>query len=211
MQFKYIKELIILNVTPLPVKINSICISKPRIDLYYPSVELCDKKIQNKINTCIYNTVYKMICCQGFYEDSDINITGSYEIKNNQRNVLSISLINYAYSGGAHGLTLIKSLTFDINTGRKVELKDLFNKNSNYVNVLSNIVKAQIQARDIPTFNEFTHIAPDQDFYIADKSLVLYFQLYELTYYAYGFPYFPISVYSIENIIDENSVLGRML
>ena len=59
--------------------------------------------------------------------------------------------------------------------------------------------------------NEFTTIRPEQDYYIADKALVIYFQLYELTPYAYGFPYFPISVYEIQDIIDENGPLGRML
>ncbi|HHY20883.1 MAG TPA: DUF3298 domain-containing protein [Bacilli bacterium] len=69
----------------------------------------------------------------------------------------------------------------------------------------------QIKQRDIFLLNGFTVIRPDQDFYIADKALVIYFQLYEITPYAYGFPMFPISVYEIQDIIDENGPLGRML
>ncbi|MFB4475682.1 RsiV family protein, partial [Oceanobacillus caeni] len=57
---------------------------------------------------------------------------------------------------------------------------------------------------------EFTKIEPNQYFYIADKTLVIYFQLYELAPYAFGFPMFPISVYDIQDIIDEEGPLGRM-
>jgi hypothetical protein len=56
----------------------------------------------------------------------------------------------------------------------------------------------------------FKGISPEQDYYIADKALVLFFQLYELTAYAYGFPYFPISIYDLQTIIDEQGPLGKM-
>ena len=45
---------------------------------------------------------------------------------------------------------------------------------------------------------------------MADKALVIYFQLYDITPYVFGFPMFPISVYEIQDIIDENGPLGRM-
>ena len=35
--------------------------------------------------------------------------------------------------------------------------------------------------------------------------------LYELTPSVYGFPMFPISVYDIQDIIDENGPLGRLI
>ncbi|MBA2875794.1 hypothetical protein [Thermaerobacillus caldiproteolyticus] len=43
------------------------------------------------------------------------------------------------------------------------------------------------------------------------KALVLFYQLYKLTAYAFGFPYFPISVYDIEKVVDPQSPLGKML
>ncbi|WP_255323435.1 RsiV family protein [Priestia megaterium] len=57
---------------------------------------------------------------------------------------------------------------------------------------------------------EYKGIKPDQDFYIADKSLVLFYQLYDLTPYVYGIPYFPISIYAIQDIIEDESPLGQM-
>lgn len=40
---------------------------------------------------------------------------------------------------------------------------------------------------------------------------MIYYQLYELTAYVFGFPQFPISVYEIQDIIKENGPLGVML
>ena len=136
---------------------------------------------------------------------------GLYEIKNNQRQVLSLSLSNYTYHQyAAHGMTYIKSLTFDLEKEKICNLEDLFTPGSDYVKVISRLVKEQIEQRDIQLLNEFTEIRQDQDFYIADKTLVIYFQLYEITPYVVGFPMFPISVFDLAEIIDVRGPLGRM-
>jgi len=167
--------------------------------------------VQDKINRDIYCLVNYLLNLQGYFENPMTTVTGTYELKNNQKGFLSLSVINYAFSGGAHGMTYIKSLNIDIGTGRNYMLSDLFKPGSDYIGRLNEIIRRQIKERQIPVINEFTTIKPDQDYYIADKALVIYFQLYELTPYAYGFPYFPISVYEIQDIIDENGPLGRML
>ena len=81
---------------------------------------------------------------------------------------------------------------------------------SDYVKRLSILINTQIKQRDIQLLNGFTVIQPNQDFYIADKALVIYFQLYEITPYAFSFPMFPISVFDLQDIIDENGPLDRM-
>lgn len=195
-----------------PVYISTMKLTMPRLEVHYPVVSgLNNINVQKKINSNILNLVYQMIKDQGYYENPQTTITGYYEIKTNERGILSIALTNYAFSGGAHGLTIMKSLTFDVETGKLYSLKDLFKDGSNYVDVLSEIIKEQIEERNIPIITEFDKIRPDQDFYIADKALVIYFQLYDLEPYAYGFPQFPISVYEIQDIIKEDGPLGQML
>ena len=50
------------------------------------------------------------------------------------------------------------------------------------------------------------------DYYIADLTLVFYSSKYiEITPYVYGIPYFPISIYSIEDIIDENGPWAKVM
>lgn len=131
-------------------------------------------------------------------------------MKNNQRDVLSLTLINYAFSGGAHGLTVVVPITFNTKNGKVYKLKDLFKPDSNYVKRLSELVENQIKERDIMVLGEYTGINPNQDFYIADKSLMLFYQLYDLAPYAYGIPYFPISIYDIQDIIADEGPLGQM-
>lgn len=200
------------NIVKLPVMVRTVHLTSRRLDLYYPIISgLSDKTIQQTINQKILETVYELLQEQGYFENPNTTVTASFEIKTNQRGILSLTFINYAFSGGAHGLTLLRSLTYNVETGDLYHLEDLFQPNADYVERLSALVKAQIEARNIPVFEEFTQINPDQYFYIGDKALVLYFQLYELTPYAYGFPFFPISVYEIQDILDEEGPLGLML
>lgn len=110
----------------------------------------------------------------------------------------------------AHGMTYIKSLTFDSKTGKQYHLADLFKPGSNYVGRLSRLIREQIAKRDIFLLDDFKQIRPNQDFYIADKALVIYFQLYEIIPYAFGFPMFPISVYDLMEVINEEGPLGKM-
>lgn len=196
----------------LPATIQTYRIDQPKLDVYVPVVTgLSNHFAQQHINQTILSLTNYLIHEQGYPQNPQTESSGYYEIKTNERDVLSLSLLNYAYSGGAHGLTLIRSLTFDTTTGQSYQLQDLFKPGSNYVQRLSDIIRGQIEKREIILLDEFIEIRPDQDFYIADKALVIYFQLYELTAYAYGFPYFPISVYELRDMIREDGPLGKML
>lgn len=194
-----------------PVSVSTKKISSgPNKKIYYPQVY--GTYMQSYINQTIVQKTQELIDKQvGDMPTTVEEMLGSYEIKNNQRDILSLSLSNYTYHyHAAHGMTYINSLTFDLQKGKLCDLKDLFKQNSNYIERISSLIKEQIQKRNIFLLEEFTSINPNQDFYIADKVLVVYFQLYELTAYAFGFPMFPLSVYDLQDIIDEEGPLGRM-
>jgi len=197
-----------------PVSIKTVKISSsPKTRVFYPRVTgMSNQRLEGFINRTIAEQTQQLIDRQiGGMPTSVEEMLGLYEIKNNQREVLSLSLSNYTYHfHAAHGMTYIKSLTFDLPTGKLCELKDLFKLGSDYVKRLSTLIQQQIKERDIWLLNDFTAINPNQDFYIADKALVIYFQLYDITPYAFGFPMFPISVYDIQDLIDEKGPLGRM-
>lgn len=185
----------------------------PQKRVYYPQVErMRNQQLQQLINQSIFHQTQGLISLQvGNMPSTLVEMLGYYEIKNNQRQVLSLTQSNYTYHDkAAHGMTYIRSITFDLKRGRRCDLKDLFKPDSDYVNRLSTLVSKQIKERNIDLLSEFTTISPNQEFYIADKTLVLYFQLYDLTPYVFGFPMFPISVYDIQDIIDEEGPLGRM-
>lgn len=184
----------------------------PNVSVRVPVVEGgVDREARYRMNAAIVEAVREQLKQQGYPGPDIREMEGWFEIKTNQRGVLSLSLLNYAYTGGAHGNTLQKSLTFDADTGRSYRLAELFKPGAPYQKRLNEIVQAQIRSRQLPVLGEYPGIAPDQDFYIADKALVLYFPLYALVPYAWGFPYFPISVFEIQDLIDENGPLGAMM
>lgn len=200
------------QISPIHIQTLQVNLGKNQI-VYYPQVILYENSVwEQQMNRAITEQVNELISLQVGNMPSTIDqMLGLYEIKNNQRQVLSLSLSNYTYyQHAAHGMTYLKSLTFDLKKEQICKLKDLFIPGSDYVQQISKIVEKQIQQRDIPLLNGFTKIQPNQDFYIADKTLVIYFQLYEISPYYVGFPMFPISVFDLEKIIDENGPLGRM-
>jgi hypothetical protein len=195
-----------------PVSIQTYKVLKSKLNLLYPAViHLSPPMVQHTINTTIVDAVNKQLHDQGYPQNPMTDVTAYYELKTNERRVLSLSLMNYAFSGGAHGNTIQHSLTFSTETGKSYSLSELFKPGSDYVTVLSEMIAAELKRREIPLLVEFKGIRPDQDFYMADKSLVIYFQVYELAAYVYGFLYFPISLYALQDIIAEDGPLGVMM
>lgn len=201
----------------LPVSIQTKVFHEENTQIYYPQVYgLNNPNVEQRINRSIVELVNALIKLQ--YDEQQVSefeqMIGTYEIKANERNILSLTLSNYAYAPyHAHGLTFMKSLTFDVRTGRNYSLVELFRPNNNYIQVLSREVQNQIEERQIDVFDNggFTKISPNQDFYVTDQVLVLYFQPYEITPGYVGFPLFPIPIYKLVDIIDENGPLGALL
>ncbi|GKV65769.1 MULTISPECIES: DUF3298 and DUF4163 domain-containing protein [Sporosarcina] len=186
--------------------------TKPKVDIYYPVItQLEESKMMQQLNQMIFKEMNKLLVEGNYYEPSLVELLASYELKNNQRGLLSINLIVYSFTGGAHGMTYCKSLTFDTKTGRSYSLPDLFKPGSPYVQRISEYIRRHIQQWEISVLEPFTKIRPDQDFYIADTSLVVYFQLYEISPYVQGFPYFPIPLLDLQDIIKPNSPADRSL
>lgn len=124
-----------------------------------------------------------------------------YRVEYNQKGIISIVFLDYIYSGGAHGLTVQSSYTIDLKTGTVYELKDVF-KAEDYVSIISSEVKKQMEERKMTGYlPPFEAIRPDQDFFLSNNSLVVYFQAYEYTPYAAGIPEFELGFPSIEKYL----------
>jgi len=198
---------------PIPIQTGSYVV--PNIEVYYPIVYgLPNLAAQETMNGAIRAQAGAMIEEQRRNQPTDgaTTMTGLYELKTNERGVLSLTQSNYAYTPpAAHGMTLLRSLTFDAATGKSYALPELFRNGTPYKELIDAEIRKQIEDRDVPLISDFRGIAPNQPYYIADKALVVYFQLYELTPYVYGFPMFPISVYALQQYVVEAGPLGRMM
>jgi hypothetical protein len=195
-----------------PVQITTQTMVRPNLNVYYPYISgVANPASQQIMNGEIQRLVNNLIIMQDYYRNPQTQVTGWYEIKTNERNILSLNIDNYGYPPqAAHGMTYIRSLTFDIQTGKDYTLSELFKPGADYITPISRNISTQIKARQIPLLEGFDKISPNQDFYIADKALVIYYQLYEITPYYVGLPMFPISVFDLQDVIREDGPLGRM-
>lgn len=189
------------------------------VDIDYPVVTgVPNAMVQQSINSSIYALINNVINAQFGeyikvgYQRQQLTVMVTYEVKTNERGVLSLAVSFYFFPyPAAHGLTILKSLTFDVTSGKVFQLGELFKPGSNYIKVISDLISEQIVKRDILLLNPFAGINQNQDYYLADKAIVVYFQLYDITPYAYGFPMFPISLYDLRNLIPDNGILSNLM
>lgn len=187
---------------------------KPRLQIRYPQLTgLPNRKAQSIMNDRIMQMVYQLIRDQGYVQDPTKEMKGTYEIALNGSGLVSIVFQNYAYAqGAAHGVTVQKSLTMDLWDGREYRFADLFREDSGYKPKIDEILRKQIEEKEVPIFEftPFKGVGPNQDYYLTPTELVVYYQLYEYTPYAYGFPTFPIPLSELSDIADPNGPIARL-
>lgn len=197
-----------------PVAIQTLHYGTPPVRIRVPRVAgLADQTVQASINRQIMQLAQQLYAQQMQAQTPGATeMDAYYEIKTNERGVLSLIQVNGAYTPPmAHGMTFAGSQTFTVEDGKNWPLAELFKPGAAYVERLSAQIAAQIRERDLPVLEPFRAIRPDQDYYLADKSIVVYFQLYEMSPYYVGFPMFPISLYTVQDIIREGSPADRLL
>jgi hypothetical protein len=182
----------------------------PNVTMLYPQVMGHESVNANtRMNMTIRNRTMELVRSL-IQPDLKTTIDGSFEIKNNQRGILSLVLVGLAEFGGAHPMTKALSLTMDTATGQNYALHQLFHQDGRYSEIINAEIQRQIVQRQIPLLEGFKGISANQDYYVSDSILVIYYQLYELSPYAAGFPYFPIPLYMLSDVIPEDSLLSRL-
>ena len=114
---------------PVTVGYKSLQKQTPKVNVYYPFViGLANHQAELKINSTIVSTLNKTMIELGYHDSNLQEMVGEFEIKTNERNIFSLTLTVYSFTGGAHGMTIVKSLSFDVTTGKQYELKDYSNQ-----------------------------------------------------------------------------------
>jgi len=187
------------------------------INIVYPQVTgLPDPEVQERINRAIEDRVQGLIAEQRQWPDTSglkiQEMIGTYKIGVNKNGILSVRLENYMYpEHAAHGTTMVKSVTVDLETGKVYTLGDLFQRGTDFIMILNQMIRQQFKERDLPMINEFRGITVNQDYYLTPKNLVIYFQAYEYTPGYVGIPEFEIPYRKIINYINEDGPIGRLL
>lgn len=122
-----------------------------------------------------------------------------FKIRYNKNNILSMPIIYYQYTGGAHGIYFQKTFNFDTNLEKEIKIGDLFKEDFNYKKIINDKIAETIAKNENSFFKDrFKGIDDSTDFYLSQGELVIYFQLYDIASYASGIPEFKIPYSLIE-------------
>ncbi len=151
--------------------------NKYKFDYNYPQVELQDKKIQNKIN----NYFEKNLPKKSSLFSQEIQVTYQSD------SLICFYMRQYYHedaNGAAHGQIMNYGITFDLKTGEKLDLNDLFIEKSNYKSIINKKAKYIIDKEDFIFKAEFKGINNDELYYITNENLVIFFVPYLYSSFA---------------------------
>lgn len=124
----------------------------------------------------------------------------TYEVTYNKNCTVSLYFDKYEYTAGAHGNTVRTSDTWNLQTRRKVKLRQMFAPTVNYkAYILKSVIeqiKAQMASGENFYFEDYEKNVykyfNESSFYLTSKGVVVYFQQYEIAPYSSGIPEFTI-------------------
>lgn len=210
-----------INITTKEIKSKS---EELEVDLKIPVISgLDDMKIEKQINDTFEKHIvdFKNEIEEGSkefikeakkegWEIRPFTALSEYKVSYNKNNLISISITNYEYTGGAHGSADTRNYTIDMKTGKELTLKDIFKEKADFKEIINkeieNKIKIQTESGEFSYFDGemgFKSISENQSFYIKDGKLVIHFGLYEIAPYASGMPEFEIPFLNLKNIIKS--------
>ncbi len=111
-----------------------------------------------------------------------------YEVPYNHNELVSIYFEQmFSSNRQAHPVNQSRAITVNTQNGKVLPLKDLFEPNSDYKTLLDSWMKEYLQKKKnelpllIKSMDEFKGIEPEQEFYLTDKALVIFYQMYKYT------------------------------
>ena len=149
-----------------------------------------------------------------------VGMDTTYQILRNDDMLLSVRFETTINAGGSGQYS--RSFTLDKQTGKLLELGDLFQPDSDYIALISEEIlrqmTQQVEAGEADYFIPggiwsdeecFREIAADQNFYINDQNqLVVVFDEYEVAPGSMGMPEFILTADLLKEILQQPSVLG---
>lgn len=165
-------------------------IREGNINIEYPVVSGLDDAAAEKINALITDHVkrfHKEMAADSYVREA----ISRYAIHQNEGGLLSLTITQYHYSGGAHGMSYMTGYTFDLATGYLYRFTDLVPPWER--DRINHTISQAITEQSIPLLQDFTELKAEPEFYLLpERKAVIFYQLYELAPYAWGFLRFPI-------------------
>lgn len=123
-----------------------------------------------------------------------------YEVTYQSNWIVSLYTDDYMFLGGAHGNTKREVQNWNLQSGRQIELKDLFPNNPYYIiDILKEINKQiadQMESGENQYFDNYCQLVQEnfrlENFYIVKDGIAIFFNQYEIAPYSSGIPVFII-------------------
>lgn len=185
------------------------------LQLSFPQVNYYDQEVELKINKTIQEDIQRFASnirdeARKFYQLTGIlpiplrpfeGVT-TFVIHLISPTVLSMTIDYYQFKGGAHGYTKRQAYNYNLLTGERVYLKDLFEKGYDNKAVINDAIRDSINEHPEEYYqgkDGFITIDPNQSFYLEPDNLVIYFDLYQIAPYVKGIPEFRIPYETFNN------------
>lgn len=189
------------------------------INVIVPQVTgISDKKQEDAINDKIIKWTESWInevkeIADEYFKDKPTplmpyQLYARYKLTNNS-DIISFYIDYYQFLGGAHGITNRIAYNIEKSSGIEMQLKDIFKDNYNYKDVINKEISRQISKDPDRYFtgkDGFNGIGDNQNFYIKNNTVVIYFGLYEIAPYAAGISEFIIP----NNLLEGNLKYGKI-
>ncbi len=163
------------------------------------------------INNSLYKASFKLLTTNSMDVETDFsdwNVVDYYSqatktYENDQ--LISFKMDQYLYTfRSAHGSHLFLGFVFDLKTGEKLGLKDLFQFNDNFISTVNGKMTEKLEENEIPIFDftAFRGLEDNPEFYLNDENLVIVFQEYAYTPYSYGPLIFKIPLSELKEYLN---------
>lgn len=179
------------------------------VNILFPLVQdVKDKQVEEKINQIIREDIlnfknqlqteseeYLQSARNEEWEIRKYVAFVDYIIHYQKDDLLSLSITYYSYTAGAHGYTLERAYNYNLVNGEEILLKDILKEKKDYIDIINQEIKRQIELNPQEYFSEFSvfqSISEEQPFYLIEDGMVVYFDLYEIAPYSSGIRYFEI-------------------
>jgi len=139
-----------------------------------------------------------------------VDASFDYTVRRNQDGILSIVINERITAGSEKGMNVQSAMIIDTISGKFYKLQDFFKPKADYTATISDEIKRQMKQKglDKKLLTEFKQIKHDEDFYITDNKLVIFFQQYEYLPYECGITEFEIPLKSLDGILKPEYTVG---
>ena len=110
----------------------------------------------------------------------------------NDENILCMSINNYAFTGGNHGITISNFINIDIETGKKIKYNDIFckEKESSISKLIQQEIRKKYRIEDSQPLSQqgffYDTIKPATNIYFTALGVGFVYNVYQIAPYSYG-------------------------